>query len=187
MQSLLGADSFTNLLTLDEALSYGKFVGGAPFLNPLRMSWKPEQVNYKWFAAGGTACGYDLTPSLILPYLPYPGVRTVNWPITGLPGNINNGCRDNGDWLSDGAVCHQSAVVKYPGNASILIPSGFSPSDHYDDPSHLFRHAESISFGIPGLGTIGPLMCGDVGNFWLSNPPATSDLFLQLVRFLNGL
>ena len=145
-------------------------------MNPLRMSWDPRSVNNQWFAASGTACG--------------DGTRFLNGPITGLFGNISNGCRDLLDAKNDGAVCHQSAVVQYPAPVDILVPLGFAPSQRHHDPVHQFRHNADMSATIPGLGSIGPLMCGssgNVGQFFLTDPPTTSDLFLTLVGFLNAL
>ncbi len=159
--------------TLDEALSYGTSPGGIPFLNPLRMSWDPRSVNYQWFAASGTSCNN--------------AVRLVSWPLNNLPGYISNGCRDLSDARSDGAVCHQSAVVTYPASADIFVPVGFVPSQRFHDPNHQFRHSEDISLQITALSSYGPLMCGNVGSQSLRDPDPQSALFVQLVEFLNVL
>ena len=172
MQSVLGFPTYS----LGDAMAYGKTPpSGVPFLNPLRNSWNPLSVNNKWLAAAGGACRN--------------ATRTLNAPVTGLPFNLPNGCLDIVDVASDGAVCRQSATVSYPAFVDVLGQPNFIPSErYYDAPGGnpllpgIFRHATTL-----GVGSLGPLMCGNVGTQTITDPNHSSVLFLQIVSFLNGL
>ena len=96
---------------------------------------------------------------------------------------------DGADVASDGAVCRQSANVYYPPLVDVTGQPNFIPSSRYEDVLNgnrmlpgIFRHATTL-----GVGSLGPLMCGNVGTQTITDPNPSSVLFLQIVSFLNGL
>ena len=152
---------------LDAAMSSSVSPDGSHFLNDLRDSWRPQRVNYKFFAAAGRVCAN--------------ANRTVT---VGVPFQ---GCLTPLKPYSDGAVCAESAALTYSFLAGGIgsKPNDPIPSTRWEDPSALYRHAQFMN--IPGL-NFGPLMCGNDGTEWIVNPKPNFDgFFEQVVTFLKTL
>ncbi len=134
------------------------------FLRTLRADWRIADYGGRFFSAGGAVCNEQTRY-----FLGY-GTNGCRPPVPYPPGFPP----PDGNELSDGVVCQDSAALLYPD-------SGITPTNRFTDPARVYRHSPST--GYTGLN----VLCATLPGQPLSNPDPNGSLVILLKQFLAGL